>query len=76
MFASQTFFLSLVCFSVFVVGGVLLGFAKVFSSRFPQFYHQWDVKPPGGISFNLRGFHFLIRLMDLELTPSFVFFDF
>ena len=31
VFASQTFFLSSVCLCVFVVGGVLLGFAKVFS---------------------------------------------
>ena len=31
-----------------MVGGVLLGFAKVFGSRFPRFCHLWDIKPPGG----------------------------
>ena len=34
MFAFQTFFLSLVYFSVFVVEGILLGSTKVFGSRF------------------------------------------
>ena len=38
MFSQSTFFLSLVCLSVFVVKGVLLGSMKVFRC------HWWDVK--------------------------------
>ena len=31
-----------------MVGGVLLGYAKVFGSHLATFCHWWDVKPPGG----------------------------
>ena len=52
----STFFLSLVCFSVFVVGGILLGSEKVFGLRFPRFCHWWDVKPLRGFLSSFEGF--------------------
>ena len=40
-----------------MVGGSLLGFAKVFGSRFLSFFHRWDVKPLGcGFLFSCEGF--------------------
>ena len=50
-----------------MVGGILLGSAKVFGSRFPRFCHWWDVKPPRGMSFIFQGFRFHL----LKLTPFF-----
>ena len=40
-----------------MVGGVLLGSAKVFGSRFLRFCHRWDVKPLGcGFLLSYKGF--------------------
>ena len=63
MFASQTFFLSLICFNVFVVRGILLGFVKVFGLRFPRFFHWWNVKPPGGGGGGGGYFCYLARIL-------------
>ena len=41
---------------------------------FLRFCHLWDVKPPRGISFIFRGFHFHLCLIGLKLTPYCPFF--
>ena len=48
MFASQTFFLLLVCLGVFVVRGRSFRLCEGFRFAFIIFCQRWDVKTPGG----------------------------
>ena len=75
MFATQTFFASLVHLSVFVVGGVLLVSVKVFWFL----VYVLLVLSLVGCKISRGGFFSLSRVffMDLKLTPSsFIFFLF
>ena len=67
MFATRTFFASLVRLSVFVVGVVLLVSVKVFGFlvHFSRFCPWWVVKSPREISFPFRGFLFYGPQVDL-----------
>ena len=67
MFASQTFFLSLVCLGVFIVRECSFRLFKGFWFAFIIFCQRWDVKTPEGIYFyffNLSSlfFFFICRM--------------
>ena len=72
MFAIQTFLASLVCLSVFVVGGILLVFEKVFGFFVYvfRFCPWWVVKFLGEISFSFKGFFFQFFLYGPQVDPS------
>ena len=61
-------------FDCFRGWGRLIRFCEGFQFAFPGFCHWWDVKLPGEFSFIFQGFCFHLRLTDLKLTPSSLFY--
>ena len=81
LFATQTFFASLVCLLVSMVGGVLLVFLKVFVLHSLGFILSGSSSFQGRFPFPFEGFFFLSSpiffyffFTGLKLTPSSTFY--